>query len=68
MDIGCFEPIANTYHFCPREWIGIVADPNPELAEGFRKIRAKDSFVNVPKPGEVEVSAVAEQDVFNEHI
>jgi FkbM family methyltransferase len=49
LDIGCFEPItySNTYHFYLRGWSGIVVDPNPELAERFRKIRPNDTFVNV---------------------
>jgi len=49
LDIGCFEPItySNTYHFYLRGWSGIVVDPNPELAEKFKKIRPKDTFVNV---------------------
>lgn len=49
LDVGCFEPItfSNTYHFYLRGWSGIVVDPNPELANQFKKTRPKDIFVNV---------------------
>jgi len=49
LDVGSWEPkqYSNTYFFYLRNWKGICVDPNPELVKKYKKIRPKDSFVNI---------------------
>lgn len=48
VDIGCWDPTksSNSYFFYLRGWRGICIDPNPELAERYKKIRPSDTFIN----------------------
>ena len=49
LDVGSWGPkqYSNTYFFYLRNWKGICVDPNPELVKKYKKIRPKDSFVNI---------------------
>lgn len=49
LDVGSWKPkqYSNTYFFYLRNWKGICVDPNPELVKKYKKIRPKDSFVNI---------------------
>ena len=37
---------SNSYYFYLRNWKGICIDPNPELADLYKKFRPKDNFIN----------------------
>jgi FkbM family methyltransferase len=48
VDVGCWHPYkaSNSYYFYLRNWKGICIDPNPELADLYKKFRPKDNFIN----------------------
>jgi FkbM family methyltransferase len=49
LDIGAYRPtfINNTYHFYERGGAGILVEPNPFLFEELKKIRPRDTILNV---------------------
>jgi len=48
VDIGSHHPIrgSNSYFFYLRGWKGICVDPNPSLAELYRRLRPSDVFLD----------------------
>jgi len=49
LEIGAYHPtrLSNTYRFYKKGWTGVVVEPNPEVKKIFRKIRPKDTFLNI---------------------
>ena len=48
VDIGCLWPVklSNTYFFYERGGKGLCIDPNPTVADEYRKARPRDIFAN----------------------
>lgn len=49
VDVGAFHPrtLSNTYKLYLRGWRGITIEPNPQVAEVFKKIRPRDTHLTV---------------------
>lgn len=48
VEIGAFDPkrLSNCFRFYKRGWMGVVVEPNPEVANRFLTKRPRDKFVN----------------------
>jgi FkbM family methyltransferase len=69
IDIGCLWPIkfSNTYRFYQTGGHGICIDPNPSVADDFRRVRPRDTFVSagVGEGDQILTYHMFENPVFN---
>lgn len=65
IDVGANDPrrFSNSYLFYLKGWKGICIDPNPKMAERFKKTRSRDIFVNL---GVASVPAELEYFMYDE--
>lgn len=49
VDVGCFDPQkwSNTYRFYQKGWTGLCIDPNRVMAPAWKRVRSRDTFLNV---------------------
>jgi FkbM family methyltransferase len=49
IDVGCLWPTqhSNSYYFYRRGGFGLCIDPNPAVADDFRRVRPRDIFLDV---------------------